>query len=39
LQPNVEKMIRRSDFIEKIGEGAVYWSADQAIIHMSEDAD
>jgi SulP family sulfate permease len=39
LQPHVEKMIRRSDFINKIGEDAVYWSADQAIIHMSEDAD
>ncbi len=32
LQPEVEKMLRRSDVISRVGEDAVFWSADQAIL-------
>jgi SulP family sulfate permease len=36
IQPGVEKMLRRSGFIEKIGEDSVFWSADEAIISVTE---
>jgi SulP family sulfate permease len=39
LQPNVEKMLKKSDFIDKLGVDSIFGSADQAIFFLADDND
>ena len=36
LQPNVEKMLRKSDFIDKLGNESIFASADHAVFFLAD---